>query len=251
MSNELQAADKVLQMLLAFSQRRPQLGVGELAEALNVHKSTASRLAATLAARGFLERAPGSRVFRLGPAIGRLGLLAWEGRDLVELSREVMERLARETGETVNLAFLDGAEAVNVAQVDGPHIIGIGYWAGRRNQLHGAANGKVLLAFVGAPLGEGPYEAFTERTITSAEGLRAELEQVKRQGWAMAMGELERELHAVAAPVHDALGRCRAALSVAGPAYRMPPGRMPELAERCAKAAREIGTRLGATGHAA
>jgi DNA-binding IclR family transcriptional regulator len=251
MSNDLQAADKVLQMLLAFSRERPALGVGQLAEILAVHKSTASRLAATLAARGFLERVPASRAFRLGPEMGRLGLLAWEGRDLVSLARDAMERLARETGETVNLAFLDGTEAVNVAQVDGPHIIGIGYWAGRRNKLHGAANGKILLAFVGAPIGEGPYEAFTDRTITGAEKLRAELEEVKRQGWAMAVGELEAELNAVAAPVFDALGRCRAALSVAGPAYRLPRARLPELARLCVEAAREIGLRLGAPSHAA
>ena len=119
----------------------------ELAARVGVHKSTASRLAATLAARGFLERPAGSEAFRLGPELGRLGLLALGGRELVELSRPAMERLAADTGETVNLAVLDGEEAVNVAQVEGRHIVGVGSWTGRRTALHCTANGKVLLAF--------------------------------------------------------------------------------------------------------
>lgn len=250
MSNTFEAADKALQMLGAFTNARPELTVTKLAEILRVHKSTASRLAATLAERGFLERVPETKAFRLGPEVGRLGLLAWGGRDLVTLSRDAMERLAAQTGETVNLAFLDGAEVINVAQVDGPHIVGIGYWTGRRTKLHCTSNGKVFLAFAGAPLEE-PLEALTPRTITAVEALEAQLEEIRRNGWGYTLGELEEGLHAVAVPIYDSLGRCRAALSLAGPAYRMPAGRLSELAQLCKEAAREIGVRLGAAGHAA
>lgn len=251
MSNKIEAADKVLQILGAFSHATPEISVTKLAEALKVHKSTASRLAATLAERGFLERVPETKAFRLGPEIGRLGMLAWGGRDIVSLARETMERLASQTGETVNLAFLEGSEVINVAQVDGPHIVGIGYWTGRRTPLHCTSNGKVFLAFANAPLGEGPLEALTARTITDVEKLRAQLEEVRRTGWGFTVGELEEGLNAAAAPVFDALGRCRAALSVAGPAYRVPAARLPELAAICKEAAREIGIRLGASSHAA
>ncbi len=246
----MEAADKALQVLAAFSNNTPELNVTQIAQLLGVHMSTASRLAAALAKRGFLERPPGSRGFRLGPEIGRLGLLAWGGRDLVALSRDAMERLAVETGETVNLAFLDGSEVINVAQVDGPHIVGIGYWTGRRTKLHTTSNGKVFLAFAGAPL-EAPLEALTSRTITDPEKLRAQLDEVRRNGWAYTQGELEDGLHACAVPIFDALGRCRAALSVAGPSYRVPPERLAELARQCKEAAREIELRLGASSHAA
>src|SRR6185503_18585445 len=106
------------------------------------------------------------------------------------LARPVMERLAEDTGETVNLAILDGSEAVNVAQVEGRHFVGVGSWTGRRTALHCTANGKVLLAFGACPLPGDPYEQFTARTITSVEALRADLATVRARGWASAVGEL-------------------------------------------------------------
>lgn len=244
-SNLFQAADRALQMLLAFSPQHSELGVTHLAQALGVHKSTASRLAATLEGRGFLQRVPGRRTYRLGPELGRLGLIALGKHDLLAAARGVMEDLAQRTGETVNLAILDPqAEAVNIAQADGPHIVGIGYWTGRRNKLHCSAIGKVLLAFGGTELGKGPYEAFTPRTVTDASTLRTQLEQIRQKGWATALGELEEGLHAVAAPVVDPLGQCQAALSISGPSYRLPPERLQEFAPLCVEAAREIGTHL-------
>jgi DNA-binding IclR family transcriptional regulator len=247
----VQTVDRALQLLLAFDGDRQELGVTELAACVGVHKSTASRLAATLAGRGFLERAPGSDGFRLGPELGRLGLLALGGRDLAELARPIMERLADDTGETVNLAILDGSEAVNVAQVEGRHFVGVGSWTGRRTALHCTANGKVLLAFGASELSEGPYEDFTTRTITSPDLLRRELATVRARGWASAVGELEDGLHAVAAPVIDADGVCRAALSASGPAYRMSGETLTDTGELCRVAALGIGGLLGGSARAA
>jgi DNA-binding IclR family transcriptional regulator len=234
----VQTVDRALQLLLAFDAEADELGVTELAVRLSVHKSTASRLAATLEARGFLERSERD-TFRLGPALARLGLLAGGDRDLVPLSRGAMERLAEATGETVNLAVLDGDEAVNIAQVEGPHIVGVGSWTGRRTPLHCTANGKALLAFSDGAVPD-RLESFTKGTITSREVLLAELEGVREDGYALAVGELELGLHAVAAPVLDADGCCVAALSVSGPSYRVPERRLRALADSCRTAADEI-----------
>lgn len=250
MSNSIQTVDRVLQMLLAFNGERQALGVGDFAHLLGVHKSTASRLAATLEQRGFLERVPGSKTFRLGPELGRLGLLAGGNRSLIELARAAMARLAAETGETVNLGILDGAEVVNIAQVEGPHIIGVGSWTGRRTRLHCTSNGKVFLAFAAAQLGDEPLEAMTAHTITSKRKLRAQLDKARQEGWAFTIGELEDGLNAVAVPVFDSAGTCVAALSVSGPGYRMPPARLPEIARRCQEAARAVSARLGVSSHA-
>ncbi len=222
--------------------------VGGLAEVLGVHKSTASRLVATLVRRGFLERLNGRDAFRLGPELGRLGLLvASGGGDLVALTREPIQELANRTGETVNIAVLDGSdrEPVIIAQADGPHIVGIGQWNGRRTPAHCTAVGKVLLACTGGDV-DAPLKAYTERTVTDPDVLRAELERVRRDGHAIVVGEHEDGLHAVAAPIHDAEG-CRAALSVSGPSYRMPPERLPELAALCREAAADVSARLGGT----
>ncbi len=245
MDSLFQAADRGLQMLECFDAEGKELGVSELASRLSIHRSTASRLAATLAARGFLERVPGQKIFRLGPQMGRLGLFALGTRSLISVARPVMARLAQETGETINLANLDGGHVLNVLQVDGPHLVGVGTWTGRRTPLHCVANGKVLLAFGGAKPGPGPFERFTRLTITTAKALRTEIDLIKRQGWASNVGEMEEGLHAVASPVFDAFERMQGALSISGPSFRLPAKRLPEFARQCVDAATEIGRGLG------
>ena len=251
-----QSVDRALQLLLLFEEVNQEHRVGELAAMLGVDKSTVSRLAATLAERGFLERAAGSEAFRLGPELGRLGMLAvGSSHNLVELARGPMERLAEKTTETVNLAVLEDHKVINIAQIDGPHLVGVGDWMGWNTEPHTVANGKVLLAFAEGgfedlPL-EDPLEAFTERTITSVEDLRSELERVRSEEWASTIGELEEGFNGAAAPVFDASGRCLAALSVSGPVYRMTPERLPEVTALCKEAAEEIGVRLGRTRGAA
>jgi DNA-binding IclR family transcriptional regulator len=242
----LETVDRALQMLLAFDgEPRRELTVAALAAKIDVHRSSASRLAATLAQRGFLERAPGGDAFRLGPALGRLGLLSMGGRGLISESREAMEQLAAQTGEAVVLSVAEGDEVVDIAQVSGPHIIGIRNWIGRRAPLHASSDGKAFLAFGGAEPPALPLRALTERTITDAAELAREVERVRVRGWASAVGELEEGLNGVAAPVWDGSDRCVAALSVSGPAYRLPSERLPELAALAERAAGEIGRRLG------
>ena len=249
MRNTVQTVDRALRLLGTFAEEGEELGVTELAARLQVHKSTVSRLAATLAARGFLERSD-REAFRLGPELARLGRLARSGRDLVPLARDEMERLSVESGETVNLAVLEGEEAVNVAQVDGRYIIGVGSWTGRRTPLHCTANGKVLLAWSDIRL-DGELSAFTARTITSPEALRVEVTRVRGLGYATAVGELEEGLHAVAAPVLDRGGRCAAALSVSGPSYRLSARRLESLAAECRSSADAIGFLLDGSSRAA
>ena len=246
----LQTVDRALRLLLLFEEVDQEYRVGEMAAMLGVDKSGASRLAATLANRGFLERAPGSEAFRLGPELGRLGVLSVGGtHNLIELARRPMENLAAETAETVNLARLEDRKVVNIAQVDGAHLVGVGDWTGWKTEPHATANGKVLLAFTDDMPEElsiqTPLEAFTEQTITNLKDLRSELERVRSEGWASTLGELEDGFNGVAVPVSDALGRCLASLSVSGPVYRMPPARLPEIAVPCKKAAEEISASLG------
>jgi DNA-binding IclR family transcriptional regulator len=242
----LETVDRALQLLLAFEvTEQRELTVAAIAAHMGIHRSSASRLAATLAHRGFLERAPGSEAFRLGPALGRLGLLGLEARRLIGVSREVMEGLADATGETVVLSVLEGGEAVDVAQSSGPHLMGTRNWLGRRSPLHATSDGKVFLAFAGASPREGSLPALTPRTITDRGKLASEIERMRRDGWTRVVGEFEEGLNGVAVPVFDPFDRCVAALSVSGPAYRLRRGRMPEIAAAALDAAAEIGARLG------
>ena len=142
-----------------------------------------------------------------------------------------MEKLSQLTGETINLAIPAGPDILNVAEVPSTYILSSsGGWIGRRTKPHAVANGKVLLAF-----GAIPAPATLERyTITTAAALQAELAAVRRDGYATAVAELEDGLVAVAAPVLRPGGSCVAALSISGPAYRMPPEKLDDLGRLCA-----------------
>lgn len=238
----MQSADKALAILTAFDEGRPDLGVSELAAELGMHKSTVSRLLAALERRGLVRR-EGER-FAPGPQLARLGALAVRGLTLLGAARPPLELLAERTGETVNLAVRDGDRALNVLQVDAAHFVGVTDWTGRAAPLHASANGKALLAF-GDARALGRLSRLTPRTIVDRASLRAELERTRSAGFAVAVEELELGLHAVAAPVFDAGGACVAAVSVSGPAYRLPEPRLPALGELCVAAAGDVSAGLG------
>jgi DNA-binding IclR family transcriptional regulator len=120
--------------------------------------------------------------------------------------------------------------------------------------LHCVASGKVLLAALAERevlrIVRRGLLSYTERTITELEPLLEELARIRRRGYATALGEFELGLNAVAAPVHDARGNVIAAVDIWGPAFRLTPRRIPELAAQAREAAASISVRLGGTGSA-
>jgi DNA-binding IclR family transcriptional regulator len=226
----------VLALLTSFDDSRVELGVTEMAASLGVHKSTASRLAGVLERAGLLTRS--GRRFRLGLEVIRLGTLALRSLDFVATMQPAMDRLSRQTGETVNLAVPDGPDVLNVAEVPSTFFLNSsGGWIGRRTAPHAVANGKVLLAYGAIPSPQ-ELERYTAHTITKHQTLDTELDAVRRNGYATAVAELEDGLVAVASPVFDPAGACVAALSVSGPAFRMLPESLDELGRLCADASR-------------
>jgi IclR family transcriptional regulator, acetate operon repressor len=229
-----------------------ELGVSELGRRLGVHKATASRLAATLAERGLIERDPDTERYRLGFGLIRLAGAAMAGLDLVRTARAVMEDLADRTRETVNLGVLSGEDVIYVDQATGARSIVSVSWVGRRTPLHCTAAGKVLLAFTSPSERERllalPLTAETSRTIVSLSALRADLEQVRTRGYAQTQEELEDGLNAVAAPVRQADGQVVAALSVSGPAFRVRAIDLPRMGRLTVDAATATSRRLGFVG---
>jgi IclR family transcriptional regulator, acetate operon repressor len=228
------SAERVLALLTSFDDARVELSVTEMAASLGVHKSTASRLAGALERAGLLTRS--GRRFRLGLEVIRLGTLAMRSMDFVASMRPAMDKLSQQTGETVNLAVPDGQHVLNVAEVPSTFILNSsGGWIGRRTTPHAVANGKVMMAYGALGMPE-HLERYTAQTVTSPDVLSAELETIRRNGYATAVAELEEGLVAVASPVLDPGGTCVAALSVSGPAFRMPPESLDKLGRLCTEA---------------
>ena len=246
----VQSVDRAAAILEILA-RDGEAGVTEVARELGVHKSTASRLLAALDRRELVAQDTARGKFRLGAGIVRLAGAASRRLDVVQESRAVCRALAQEVGETVNLAILSGRDALYLDQVAGPAALSPHNWAGQRIPLHATSDGKVLLAYLPeAELAEcltPPLARFTDRTVTGAEDFPRLLAEVRRQGYATAVEELEAGLTAIAAPVRNAEGSVVASVSASGPSFRIPPARIPALATAVRRAAAEVSRRLGWT----
>src|SRR6266498_239095 len=229
-----------------------ELGVTDLGRGLGVHKATASRLAATLADGGLIERDPVSDRYRLGFGLIRLVGAALAGVDLVRTAHPVLEELAERTRETVNIGVLSGDAVLYLDQVSSSHLIASTNWEGRRTQLHCSSSGKVFLAHLPKPVLEQalarPLEAPTPRTVTDPARLRRQLDEVRVRGYAAIQEELEQGLNAVAAPVRQLDGDVAAAVSVSGPSFRVRPVDLPRLGRLTIDAAGAVSRRLGYAG---
>ena len=173
--DRLQSVGRAIQVLEIIAEDG-EMGVTDLAQRLGVHKATASRLAGTLAARGLIERDRATGRYRLGFGLIRLAGAVMADLDLVRVARPILEDLAHETRETVNLGVPAGDAVVYVDQVSGARSVVSVNWVGRRTPLHCTSNGKVLLAFASASdrdrlLGR-TLERLTPRTIVDPVRLR-------------------------------------------------------------------------------
>ncbi len=247
--NAVRSVDRAAALLLALGECAAEAGVTELARRLGLHKSTASRLLATLQRRGLVEQDEETGKYRLGLVVIRLAERAERTLDLKGIALPELERLARATRETVTLGILEGDVYLTVAQVDGPNMVACPDWTGRTTPLHCIASGKVLLAAMAERdvmrIARPGLTARTERTITGLEGLMEELAKVRRRGYATAFSEWIEGTNGIAVPVVDARGRVIASIGVWGPSYRVTPARVAEIVTSTRAAAAAVTARLG------
>jgi DNA-binding IclR family transcriptional regulator len=240
-----------LAILDLFSADEPILGVGEMARRLGMHRSSASRLAATLSTAGYLRRAGAPGRYSLGGKLARLSGLVSQAAALPEVATPVLQELVERLGETGHIAVLDGSEVMTTVVVDGWHSVRMHSSVGKRSPAHATAIGKVLLA--GLPdaevrrrFGRAALERRTPATVESVDALLAQLAEARKDDCAFDREELEPGLRCIAAPVRDHTGAVIAAAGISGPADRITAETSPGLAEAVRAAAGEISARLGA-----
>ncbi|MGW7517336.1 IclR family transcriptional regulator [Streptomyces sp. NPDC054796] len=241
-----------LRALEEIATRQP-IGVGELARAMDLPKSTLQRTLHTLHEAGWIRPADGAgtRWVITGRAL-YVGRRATGDLGLRDAAVPVMEQLRRDTGETVHLTVPEGDAAVLVERLETAQPVRIVLPLGTRLPLHASANGKAYLAalpaeragqLLDAALSELP--GYTGTTITSRSGLLDELAAVRERGWSDNRGEWRADVCAVAAPVRDASGAPVASLSVNVPASRMTPEARSAHGPRVRDAARQLSGVLG------
>lgn len=247
----VQSVDRAI-TALEFLARQGEAGVSEVAAAIGVHKSTASRLLGALQSRGLIEVAGDRGRYRLGYGILRLAGAMGGRLDVTSQGREICEELAEQLGETVNIAVLQGDQVINVFQAHGGGAISVNNWVGRPTPLHATSSGKVLLAYQSRSVQDRLLESglvrFTAVTVTDSRVLLRQLGQVHSDGYAITAEEYETGLNAVAAPVFGTTGVAIAAVSLSGPAYRLPVADLATAAQTVMAAAARISERMGHLG---
>jgi DNA-binding IclR family transcriptional regulator len=214
-----QSLDRALTLLNELS-RGPKT-LDQLADTVDVHKSTVLRLLRTLEARRFVQRAD-PRHYRLGTALFDLANRALEDRDVRRTVAPALRWLNELTGHTVHLASYEGGEAVYIDKYDGRHSVRMYSRIGRRAPLHCTAVGKVLLAELPEPerraiVDSMDYPELTATTITNPHDYLDELDRVRAKGYALDNAEHEDFIHCAAAPIRAGDGSVVAAVSVSVP----------------------------------
>lgn len=246
-ARRIQSVDRAVELLKAVAGNRTPQSIGELADSVGLNRSTAWRLLMTLEHHGLIDRDPVTQRYVTGYEILRLAASASAHELIASRARGTMDRLARETEETVNLVVLTPRGIVSIDQSYTRKIASVSV-VGIHLPLHATASGKVRLALASPDerdeLLAGKLERFTDQTITSLRALRAELDDVRRRGYAIERDEFEAGVSGVSAPILDPRGHVAAFLSIWGLSSRLSEERLAELGPIVAAAADEIGRRL-------
>ncbi|MCM8746850.1 IclR family transcriptional regulator [Thermomicrobium sp. CFH 73360] len=254
MPRRVPAVERALDILELFL-RSPQpesLSVPEIARALDLPRSTAHELVATLVARRYLRPIEGNphryaldvRVFELGNAYAA-------GLDLAREGQIVARRVAASCDETVHIAVLEGTDVFYIAKVDSTNALRLVSAIGRRLPAHCTAVGKMLLSglseeeFAERFAGVRELPGMTRNSLRSVDALRAELARTRARGIAWDNCESNPDVRCVAAPIYDHRGRMVAAMSISFPVVRDTPERFLELSRLVWEGARELSQRLG------
>ncbi len=243
------AAERTLDILLAFLREERVLGISELSRAVGLPKATVHRLVTVLVGRGFLVRDPVRALYRVGLMPFRLGNLFLSQSHARQAALPVIHEFARLTGETVNLNVVIDRHRVCIEKTESTHDIRHAVELGRPMPLHAGASGKVLLAYlpeeeIRAVIGVG-VDRLTDRTIVDPARLRRSLAEIRRRGYAMTSDERVEGASAVSAPVRDGTGRVVAGLTISGPTYRFTPKRVRRFTALVLDGTRRISTVLG------
>lgn len=250
-STFVQSVDRAISVM-EFLSRREWSGVTEVANELNIHKSTAYRLLTTLRDRGLVEQDAATEKYRLGFGLVLLASSVRADLDILRCARPICERLSEQTRETVTVAVLEDDDAVIIHQnISRSSALSVD-WTGRHTPLHATAAGKIFLAHMAADqrrrVLRRSLERFTENTIVDSAVLRDHVQAIVDDGFAYTVEELEVGLNAVGAPVYCAEGAVVATVSVSGPIFRLPAESIPQTARLVKGAAAEISRCLGFRG---
>ncbi|WP_053364638.1 IclR family transcriptional regulator [Bacillus sp. FJAT-27251] len=245
----LSSVSYALQILNSFSTFEPTQKVSDLANSLGLAKSTVSRLLSTLASEGFVIKDKNTGGYKLGLSVLTLGGIVTNHLEIHKEAAPVLYKLVNDTKETAHLSVLDELDTIYIHKEECNQPVRILTHLGRRNPSYCTSSGKLLLAFSDESLVEEVIrrglKAYTSKSITDPDQLRAEMDNIRKMGYAISTEELTQGTRSVAAPIRDYTGKVVCAINVVGPLQRMKDYQIPAIAKKVINAGIEASERMG------
>ncbi|WP_433868591.1 IclR family transcriptional regulator [Saccharopolyspora sp. CA-218241] len=225
-SGHVQSLARGLAVIRAFDEAHPEMTLAEVARATELSRAAARRFLHTLVHLGYVWT--DGRVFALTPRVLELGFAYLSSVSLPEIAQPHLEALVAEVHESASVSVLDGTDIVYVARVPTSRIMTVSINIGTRFPAYATSMGRTLLAQLPADelderLAGSDLAPLGPNTITAEAALRAELDRIREQGWALVDQELEAGLRSIAAPVRDRSDRVVAAVNISSHASRTTP----------------------------
>lgn len=239
---------KVIEILEQLDRSPDGLLLREIVDATGINKSTAYRFLSHLERESYVFRDVAG-YYMVGPKLAKLGTDASYQATLCRTAAPILQKICRETGETVNLGALDGDEILYLSVFESPHMFRMVSPVGMRRPLYCTALGKAILAYLPAEhqkkiLASTHFERHTPHTIDSIEAMQEEINRIRRRGFAVDDEEAVEGARCIAAVISDNKQRIIGSISISGPTARVTKSRVPVYAADLRKAASEIAAHL-------
>jgi IclR family transcriptional regulator, KDG regulon repressor len=248
--NMVKSVSRALDIITLVSLKREGLGVTEIANQMDINKSSVYRILTTLAQYGYIEQDAESGRYRLGYTFLDISSKLLESIDIRTEAKPYLRELEKYTDEVIHLVVYDQGEVVYIEKFEGTETLRMHSKVGKRAPMHCTGVGKAILAHLPQIVTEDIINrkglpVHTKYTITNREQFLLELEAVQQRGYALDLQENEIGITCIAVPIFDNKGNAVAALSVSGPTIRMTEERIEELRPHVLGAGANISRRLG------
>ncbi|MBD3107985.1 IclR family transcriptional regulator [Bacillus sp. AGMB 02131] len=248
--NMVKSVSRALDIITMLSLKKGGLGVTEIANNIDINKSSVYRILSTLVQYGYVEQDEETGRYKLGYKFLEISSKLLESIDLRGEARPFLQELESETNEVIHLVVYDQGEVVYIEKLEGNETLRMHSKVGKRAPMHCTSVGKAILAQLPDNVIEGIIErkgmpVHTVHTITDKEVLMKEIEQVRERGYALDLEENELGITCIAVPIFDHTGNVVSAVSISGPTIRMTEERLEQLHKRMITIGKQISERLG------
>lgn len=249
----IKSIDRALIIVKLVSAEKDGCSVTELADKLEINKSSVFRILSTLVAHGYIEQDKETKKYRLGYQYLKLSAKLLDSIDIRKEALPYLRQLEKSTNEVIHLVIYSQKEAVYIEKLEGNETLRMHSQIGRRAPMHCTSAGKTILAYLTKSevlevKERNGFPKYTENTITNLEDLFENLNEIRNKGYGIEREENELEITCIAAPIFFHQGDIAGAISISSTSKRMNDERIDKLKYQIMDVCEKVSERLGYRG---